>query len=173
MRVVLLKDAGLEEALLGLSLSYNCQTGHDMLRVANRLADKDGGHNKFLESVAVWLDITAPRDWWAQFDTYRIGVSKQSESTMHTLTKRPLSMEDFSEGTDPRAVALVNEYIAAKDWKRAKKNLPEGFLQRRVVCLNYKVLRHIIKQRAEHRLPEWSLFCESVIRQARFPSWVR
>jgi len=82
MRIQVLEESGLSHALLGLSLNKN-QPLDNMLTLSDKLASKDGGHNKFLESIAVWLDITAPRYWWSQLDTYRAGVTKQSESTMH------------------------------------------------------------------------------------------
>lgn len=172
MRVVLLREEGLTEALLGLSLSYNCPTDHDMLKVAHKLANKDHGHNKFLESIVLWLDITAPREWWQQFDTYRVGVTRQSASTMHTLTKRLLTAEDFAEGVDSRSIAILNEYIAHKDWRGAKRNLPEGFLQRRIVCTSYKALRNIVRQRIDHRLSEWAVFCDEMLGQVKYPEWV-
>lgn len=173
MQVTVMREAGLEEALLGLSLSYNCPPGHDMLKVAHKLAGKDGGHNKFLESIVVWLEVDAPREWWQQMDTYRIDVTKQSESTMHTLTKRPLDPGDFAPGVDPRVIEIVNEYIERRDWRGAKRNLPEGFLQRRQIRTSYKTLRHIIAQRAGHRLPEWREFCQAVLTQLKYPEWVR
>ncbi len=69
MKVTVLEESGYQHALLGLSLSRGITLEHAD-RVAQRLAGKDGGHNKFLESIAVWMDITAPRYWWQQFDTY-------------------------------------------------------------------------------------------------------
>ena len=88
MKVEVVNESGYTEALLGLSLSHN-QPIENMADVALKLASKDGGHNKFLESIYIWLDITAPRFWWQEADTYRLST-KQSESTMHTMTNRPM-----------------------------------------------------------------------------------
>ena len=52
-------------------------------------------HCKHLRQIVVWAEITAAREWLIQFDTYRYGVEKVSESTMHTLMRRPLSPDDF------------------------------------------------------------------------------
>jgi len=101
MKVKILDERGYDWALLGLSLSFE-QDPADMPRVAQKLAFRGDGHNKFLESIVLWLDITAPRYWWQQFDTYRAGVSKQSASTMHTMTRRALTQEDF-EHSIPRS----------------------------------------------------------------------
>ena len=62
------------------------------------MTGKGGGHDKFLESIQVWFVMDMPRYFWQEFDTYRVGGSKQSESTMYTLGKRKLSTSDFVEG---------------------------------------------------------------------------
>ena len=155
MNVKILKEAGYEEALLGLSLSYNSEPSE---RVAQKLAHKDGGHNKFLESIVVWLDVTAPRYWWAQMDTYRVGTTKQSESTMHTLMRRKLEQSDFQIGVDPRILEMLNHWRGIGSFIQLKAHLPESFLQRRVVCTNYKTLMNICWQRWDHKLPEWKFF---------------
>jgi hypothetical protein len=171
MKVQVLREAGYEEALLGLSLSYN-QPVEKMSRVANRLYCHDDGHNKFLESITVWLDIVAPRYWWQQFDTYRVGMTKQSESTMHTLMKRPLAQNDFEHPIHPATLERLNDLIAVRDFETVKIELPEGFLQRRVVCTNYKVLRHVITQRLRHRLPEWIFFCQEIVTKLEYGIFV-
>lgn len=158
MKVTILHEAGYAQALMGLSLSYN-QPLYKMHSVADRLAHKDGGHNKFLESIAVWLDVTAPRYWWQQFDTYRVGVTKQSESTMHTIMKRKLRRDDFESYIQTATLDRLNFMIGQNDFAAVKAALPEGFLQRRIVCTNYKALQHIFAQRFDHRLSEWQVFC--------------
>lgn len=172
MHIIRLTEHGLEQALVGLSLSYNCPPGHDMMRVANKLANKDGGHNVFLEQIVCWLDIDAPRYWWQQMDRYRTGTTRQSQSTMHTLTKRLLHEKDFAAGTAAEVIALVNQCIASGDFDGAKKNLPESFLQRRIMTINYKSLRNIIWQRHNHRLKEWQAFCDHVLEQVDHPEWL-
>ena len=188
MKIAILSEHGYDEALFGLGLSHGITSGFEdftdfvwdeyrftatpelahMQSVAERLAGKGLGHDKFLESIQVWLDIKAARYWWQEFDTYRVGTSKQSESTMHTITKRELTQEDF-EYPIPQALldhlnALCGAYKYTEGEARdatflaLKAALPEGFLQRRVVCTNYKVLQNMIRQRYNHRLPEWKEF---------------
>jgi hypothetical protein len=165
MEVIVLTEAGYDEALLGLSLSYNINPD-DTVRIediAKSLSTRDGGHNKFLESIVVWLDITAPRYWWQEFDTYRVGVTKQSESTMHTILKQEFTAEDFEDYINFNTIEDLNTCRQDKDFDSLKNLLPEGFLQRRIVCTNYKALRNIFKQRISHRLHQWQLFIISVI----------
>lgn len=159
MHVKILKEAGLEEALLGLSLSFNKDPA-EMYPVLLKLCDKDGGHNKALESICVWIDVRAPMDFHKQLDTYRIGITKQSESTMHTLGKRRLTQEDFEIPIQSKYLTYLNSCIdGGIPQTLLGKYLPQSFLQRRILCTNYKALRHILKQRMHHKLPEWSIFC--------------
>lgn len=157
MKVKVLKIAGVHEALVGLSLSYNVRIRR-AAEVATQLWAKDGGHNKFLESIVVWIDMTAPRYFWQQFDTYRVGISKQSESTMHTLTKKHLTQENFSESIPTEWLDHLNELIGENNLGRVKELLPESFMQRRVICINFKALKNIVDQRKTHKLKEWRQF---------------
>jgi len=182
MKIRILNESGYEEAMLGLSLSYN-KPVYKMYSIAKTLYEKDGGHNKFLESIVIWIDITAPRYWWAEFDTYRIGVTKQSESTMHTITKRALTQDDFNTGIPSFLLEWLNNYISAyefvnkelkqKYFQKLKEVLPEGFLQRRIICTNYKVLRHIINQRKNHRLEEWQKFVKHMQNNCKYKKFLK
>lgn len=171
MNITVLHEAGYEEALLGMSLSYYDRAkpiaewwDEDKKRKAERralnLAFRQGGHNKFLESIVVWMHVEGTRGWWQEMDTYRVGVTKNSSSTMHTLSKRPTTAKDFSSDTSPEAIALLNKIIDEdpKDILRIKANLPEGFLQDRIICTNYKALQNIVFQRSGHRLRYWNKF---------------
>lgn len=174
-------ESGYEAALLGLAHNKK-QTPEKMTDVAQRLSDKDGGHNKFLESIYVWLDVRGPRYWWQEADTFRLST-KQSESTMHTLAGELLaidledaaSVEAFMrENFEPESCSLdtLKEiYRAAekKDLVGVKKRLPEGFLQTRMWCMSYRTLRNIILQRRTHRLPHWKEFIRQTLEQLGHP----
>lgn len=172
MKVKILKEDGYKEAMLGLSLSYGTDK-EKAESTAIRLYTKDGGHNKFLESIVVWLDITAPRYFWQQFDTYRIGVTKQSESTMHTILKRELTQLDFEDPIKPIILSNLNDRIQKKEFDQIKNELPEGFLQRRIICTNIKTLRNIIAQRKHHKLALWQQFCAEIFAQTNYPEFYR
>lgn len=190
MKVQTVCEAGRFEALIGLGLSYGitsnysfCQskdtevfdqkTFERLEEISFKLASKDQGHNKFLEAICMWLDISAPRYWWQEFDTYRVGVTKQSESTMHTITHNYLTQDDFQYPIDPVTLGKLNYYIDTKDFIHLKNELPEGFLQRRIVCLNYKVLRHILRQRKKHKLDEWKYFIKEVYENCAYPKYLK
>lgn len=185
MEILKLGEEGSFTAKVGLGLSYgltsnmhvsdivfNKELMDKLYDLACKLSKRDNGENKFLESIIVWLDIRAPRYWWQEFDTYRVGVSKQSESTMHTIMKRKLTQNDFEKPIPQQLLHSINECIESKMFEEVKNLLPEGFLQRRIVSINYKSLRHIIIQRRGHRLPQWKQFCDEIMRCVNYPEWL-
>jgi len=180
VEVKIVEEAGYEPAIRGMSYSFKDRSlpveewwekqkwGAE--KRAPRLAKMGGGHNDFLKQIMVWIDIEAPRYWWSEMDTYHF-VWKNSESTMHTLKKRQLTVEDFEEG-HVRQIALVNELLAndtPPSIETLKGVIPEGYLQRRMCTTNYLALRNIIAQRHDHRLPQWQVFCEAVKEQVAHP----
>ncbi len=180
MRVSKTEEAGYESALLGLSFNKK-KTPDGMKAVARKLAFYDGGHNKFLESIYIWLEVRGPRYWWQEADTYRLST-KQSESTMHTLKKELIEAsegedrlddfirENFEPGSCTREV-MERLFAAVRedDLVAIKKILPEGFIQRRLWCMSYKTLRNIISQRKKHRLPHWREFIKQTLEQVEHP----
>ena len=179
IEVKLLNESGYEQALMGMATSYKDpllsledwwtpEVFAKAKKRAPKLAHMDGGHNKFLEHIELWIWVRAPRGWWQEADTYRL-ASKQSESTMHTITKRHLTQEDFSEPLPEDFLAHLNGLIDNKDWRLLKQHLPEGFMQARVWKMSYKTLRNVIQQRASHRLPEWPIFCNEIWAQVEHP----
>jgi hypothetical protein len=108
MKVIIKNESGYDQAVEGIGFSYGITDFHRLKNVAYRLCDKDGGHNKFLESIQVWIEITAARYFWAEFDTYRVGTTKQSQSTIHTITKKPLTREDFEHPVPLESINYIN-----------------------------------------------------------------
>jgi len=169
VKVYYIEEHGYERAMRGLARSFN-QPIEKMPGVALGLANKDRGHNKFLRFMVIYCEIEASRDWWSQFDTYKIGTVAQSDSTMHTLLKQPLTQDNFEEPI-PRLYLWWLNWLIKRKVKvgLVKKMLPEGFLQGRSVMLNYATLREIIIQRRGHNLPEWSLFCVAMVNGINHP----
>lgn len=57
-------------------------------------------HSKFLRQIMVWVVINAPLYWWAEFDTYKVGVVRDSCSTMHTLMSTIKKLNQIPEVQD-------------------------------------------------------------------------
>lgn len=176
MKVTVLKECGYEEAALGFSLSYNTEPKRSM-EIMPKYAFGIPGENKFLEQIIVYLDVTAPRYWWQEADTYRVGTSKQSESTMHTLCKKGVSKENFEGFVSQNILDELDLSIKAYRDKMVsiayvKNILPEGFLQRRIWMVSYKTLQNIYIQRINHRLPQWQYFLETILNNIEHPEFV-
>ena len=137
-------------------------------------------HCKHLRQIIVWADISAPREWWLQFDTYRIGIEKVSESTMHTLMSRKITPDDFEPANGDcygeqllDVIDYINELIEAyqketepeskkKLWEYVIQVLPQSYLQTRTVMMSYAALRNIVRQREGHKLGNWKQFIDWV-----------
>ena len=157
--------------------------GKNDLELAQKLIKAGSEHRKFMRQIFVSVDITAPLYWWKEFDTYKVGTVANSTSTMHKLASTPITedcfeMDDFcdldtEEGSqalrDIQWRQLINwledlrrTYNETKDlryWKELIRMLPESWLQKRTVTMDYENLLAICSrgQRRFHKLTEWSL----------------
>ena len=185
MEIRLMRMAGLVEALFGIGLSYGLTSEYEdwdyvpfdrrmkLQEIAAKLCKAGAGEDKFLRQVVCWWDVRAPRYWWAEADTFKVGTVAQSESTMHTIMHRPLEDSDFEKPVPPpvleNANLLVKMYRDARpetkqEWFLDLKNvLPEGFLQRRIWTLNLANMKNIHRQRRNHRLPQWHKVCDAFV----------
>lgn len=182
MEVRLMKMEGVEEALFGIGLSYGLTSEYEkpedlpfdksekLKEIASVLCRKGAGEDKFLRQIMFWWDVRAPRYWWAEADTFKVGTVAQSESTMHTITRRPLNaLVDFEEPVDGDVLNRLNDHIRwynetkgdIEEFMAIKNMLPEGFLQRRIWTLNLANMKNIHRQRRTHRLPQWRQVCEA------------
>lgn len=188
MQVIKLEEAGYESALKGIALSFydhaipfevfwTSERRERTIHRSEQLAFKGGGHNKFLASIFTWWFVQAPRCWWSEYDTYKVATTANSSSTMHTLDKRFVTLEDFEEGTSQYLIEGFNTELrlhkAAKDVTKLKMNLPEGWLQERQLCINYMTLQNILSQREGHRLKQWKVFIEQVLEQVEHPELLK
>ena len=144
---------------------------HDLMM---RLSNAGTDHRKFMRMMPVYMMITAPLYWWKEFDTYRVGVEKNSCSTMHKIHAKEFTLEDFSceklydpigdlRPTIDRLNVYRERYLETKDkndWWQMIQLLPTSYNQKRTVMLNYEVLANIYKSRRHHRLDEWHTLCD-------------
>ena len=129
-----------------------------------------------MRMIHVQADVTAPLYFWKEFSTYKVGTTANSCSTMHTLHKRDLTIDDFShEHLDDtfgktalietirvinNARAYYNESKSKEDWYAMIQLLPSSFNQMRTIDLDYETLFSIYHQRKNHKLDEWREFCK-------------
>lgn len=157
--------------------------GDNDLKLCQKLINAGPEHAKFLRMINVSLDIIAPLYWWKELDTYKIGTVANSCSTMHKITAKEFTLEDFScehlldETLTFNIVPIaifrslidcLNEnrrlYLETKDkkyWWQLIQLLPSSYNQKRTLTLNYAVVRNIISQRQNHKLDEWHQLIDS------------
>lgn len=163
--------------------------GKNDLNLAQRLIKAGSEHRKFLRQIFVSVDITAPLYWWKEFDTYKIGTVANSTSTMHKLANTPITidcfeMDDYVELDNGFCsdmwISLVvwleclrQKYNETKDkhyWKELIRLLPESWLQKRTVTMNYENILNMYHQRKNHKLNEWSGKDDPT--KSNFCSWI-
>lgn len=157
------------------------QIGDNDLQLAIKLIKAGSEHRKFLRQIFVSVDITAPRYWWTEFDTYKIGTVSNSCSTMHKIHSKEFNIDDFScENMSKGGLECLNYvifnlnlarriYLKRKDkslWYDMIKLLPQSYNQKRTVTMNYENLLGMCSkgQRRFHKLDDWSV---------DFINWVR
>ena len=137
-------------------------------------------HRKFMRMITVYMDITAPLYWWKEYDTYKVGTVANSCSTMHKISEKEFTLDDFShEHLQEDSIAVLESVIHTLnvhrewfnekalddpkiDWWQMIQLLPSSYNQLRTVMLNYEVLANMYKSRKNHKLDEWRTFCESI-----------
>ena len=149
--------------------------GEADMKLCKNLIKAGSPDRKFLRMIHVQADVTAPLYWWKEYDTYKVGTVANSCSTMHTIHKRDLTLDDFSyEHLIPVALDCLNETIKTintarqfvvdmklkEDWWQMIQLLPSSFNQMRTIDLNYENLLSIYRQRKGHKLDEWREFCK-------------
>lgn len=75
---------------------YRRGIGTNDLDLMTRLHNAGTDHRKFMRMITVYLDITAPVFWWAEFDTYKVATVRNSCSFMHKGISKPFEIDDFS-----------------------------------------------------------------------------
>ena len=155
-----------------VTLTYY-QVGPNDMDLMRRLFKAGTEHRKFMRMIVVWCDITAPLYWWKEFDTYRMGVEKNSCSTMHKIHAKEFTLDDFSvehlcgASIDHFEMLIdwLNDcrksYVEQKhkeDWWQMIQLLPSSYNQKRTVMFNYEVAVAMMKQRKGHKLDEWREF---------------
>ena len=163
---------GWEAAIRGMRNSFNSwdksdsgydkETGKYVVGSADselmeRLSRSGPSHAKFLRYINVTMDVNAPRYWWAEMDTYKVGTVRNSCSTMHKVQSKEFTREDFScEHLDEESLKTLdmlistinsardrfNEKKEKSDWWQMIQLLPASLNQKATLQLNQ--LRHWI-----------------------------
>lgn len=157
---------------------YDYHVGSNDLALMKKLAAAGDDHGKFARFIHVSADILAPRYWWTEYDTYKVGTVANSCSTMHCIHKKMFTSDDFSceHIADEESrfyftfmIDLLNahrkRFLETGDkeaWYNMIQLLPQSYNQKRTMDLNYQVLWKMYRARKDHKLDEWHVFCDWV-----------
>lgn len=164
MKIETIELAGLASALTALRLPFGKEVRSDIdstlwekdgkvdiiqhitmdpkdLRLMQTLIKRGDEHAKVMRGVVAWAKITAPIYWWCEAETYIAGHQRlSSESTMH----------------------IDCQGLSGDELVKAKREIPMGKGLTKVDFFSYQCLRNIVRQRHNHRLPEWHEFVDWV-----------
>ena len=128
-----------DELLTYNSGQYRITVHEKDIELMKRLVVNGDEHAKAIRGLIVYAMIDAPRYFWQEMDTYRIGTDRlSSESTMHVEAKG----------------------LQGEELRKVKGELKESHYQKRAQMFSYQTLRRIYFQRRNHRLPEWRVFVD-------------
>lgn len=171
------------------------QVGESDRDLARRLIKAGAPHRKFMRQISVIVDICKmPAYLMHEFATYKVGTTADSSSTVHKLTSRPLTIDDFEEPeTHLEAIHLGDtiealnvargDYFIAKGsgnleeaeklFRSMKRMLPHSYLYERITwTCSYENLIEIWRWRRNHRLPAWHEFCEEFISKLPYSEFI-
>ena len=161
--------------------------GNNDLDLMKKLAKAGTDHRKFMRMIVVYVDVTAPLYWWKEADTYKVGTVRNSCSTMHKITEKEFTLDDFSHDRLlvveklETIIDWLNKYrdiyvnwdkhrsyvdsngveLTKKDiWWQLIQLLPSSYNQKATLMLNYEVLANMYHSRKNHKLDEWVEFCK-------------
>ena len=122
------------------------------LNRANKLANtpSGSGHNNFLKGIIVQFDLQYPEYFSPQLQRYHWIDIVSSQSKMHKITSRELTVDDFTEHVDDLIIKRINDLIYVynnmkKDsvlnksdiFNKIISNLPSGYLKWMGISTNY------------------------------------
>lgn len=152
-RAVFPSQEQLREAALGIRHSYNSekysdtpgveipqrsfgQADYELARKLTKAGERRS-HCKFLRMMPVTFTINAPIYFYKELDTYHIGLTRNSSSTMHKIMTKPFEESDFSIDVftaDPYNVRYIpssylNEGELLKDLIDGLNSLRDAYLK--------------------------------------------
>ena len=171
--------------------------GENDLDLATRLIKAGTEHRKFLRMIHVQMDVIAPLYWWKEADTYKVGTTTNSCSTMHKIAAKEFTLDDFShehliddqndfENENGQVSSYKDflyydvldvlntarrQYLETKDkkyWWQMIQLLPSSYNQRRTWDISMETLLSILHQRKNHKLDEWNEFREICLEQVPY-----
>lgn len=162
------------DSYMGKGFEVGYIIGPKDMELLTKLCHAGPDHRKFMRQIFVSVDITAPLYLWKEFDTYKVGTTGNSCSTMHKIHTKPFELSDFStDKMDNEMLVIMSivcekleynrlKFIQTKDkqyWWNLIQLLPSSYNQMRTCTMSYETLRAMYFARSSHKLDEWREFC--------------
>lgn len=157
-------------------MGYDYCIGENDMKLASTLVKAGTEHRKFTRMIHIQMDITAPMFWWSEFDTYKIGTTRNSCSKMHTIHIKPFELDDFAHeccmeipiahdalintiNACDQLRIMYNETHDRKYWRALIELLPESYMMKATWDGSFETMLNIMHQREGHKLKEeWEPF---------------
>ena len=180
---VSLDDITCNEMCGGHLLRGYTQIGEKDMDLCKRLIKAGSSDRKFMRMIHVQCDVIAPLYWWKEYDTYKVGTTANSCSTMHKIQDKEFTLDDFSHEhlfDTCLLESIINDlniyryifdnyedmpnynrrYTKKEIWWQMIQLLPSSYNQMRTIDLSYETIFSIYHQRNNHKLDEWKEFCK-------------
>ena len=102
--------------------------GPNDLELAQSLIRAGNEHAKFMRQIFVSVDICAPIYWWKEMDTYKVGTTANSTSTMHKLTSEPITRSLFEFDNEENFIINNGEIPRGEEWECTFENYLEDII---------------------------------------------
>lgn len=112
--------------------------------------------HKFMQTITVYVDITAPLYWWNEFNTYKVGII----ADMHQIQEKEFTIDDFSrEYIDGTKVCVKRGDETFSSWDVLKSTID---------ALNYH-REQFLKARENIDKSDMDFYCNSI--EAKYHWW--
>lgn len=141
-------------------------------------------HRKLLQGLMIGMTIKAPLYWWNEFDTYRVGMVKNSTSTRKymlgkfEITNESFSTEDIRTESGQALMDMIVRHLndlrvmynntvdpeeKSRIWREMNQIMPKSYNYIRTLFMSYETAINMYNLRYNHPHEEWVELCKYLI----------
>ena len=138
------------------------------IKLMQTLIKAGSEHRKFMRQIFISTDVIMPAYVAQEFDTYKVGSTRNSCSFQHKGVSKPFELNDFQtsprdEGYIKLILPILNDlrdkYLETKDYEyflSIRRLLPMGYLYRFTWTGSYENILNMYHKRKNHKLADWN-----------------
>lgn len=125
-------------ALHCTSVDTTYNIGPNDFALIRQLRNCDAEYRKFLRTITVYVDITAPLYWWTGFNIPTDGMTTNLYGIMSKIEDKEFTLNDFSceHLLKPKDVNLPNDSCCNWNWEGCEIIAPIDILEEAINMLN-------------------------------------